>query len=88
MTKAFADLESLPEDDRIDVIGNTTMTCGNPFATEPFIVGFIVESEEKADRYIEKLKKKFPEIVIIGKGAGPVKGTVAVRVGPPASVIQ
>lgn len=72
----YADLHSLDEDKRIDLIGHTVMEHDKT-------VAFIVEDNKKADRYIEKLKLKFPGIVIVGRLKGPVKGTVAVNVGPP-----
>lgn len=51
-------------------------------------VGFVVDADPgKADRYIAKLKEKFPGIVVLGKFAGPVKNTVSVKVGPPAEPV-
>ena len=70
--KAFADLADLPENDRIAIIAK---------AAEEHIVGFVVDDEPKADRYIDKLKA-YPLVRFIDRGKGPVKGTVLVRVGP------
>lgn len=72
----FADLYKLPEDERIDMIGHFAVH-------ERKVVGFMVEQEGKADRYIEKLKAKFPTINIICKINGPTRGCITVKVGPP-----
>lgn len=74
MTK-FADLADRSEDSRIQIIGETA-------TIEKLVVGFIVEDNAKADRYVEKLKKQFPTIHIIQRGKGPVAGSVMVQVGP------
>jgi hypothetical protein len=70
--KAFADLADLPEDERIAAIASTA-ACGH-------IVGFVVEDNAKADRYVKKLGA-YP-VRIIDRRAGPVRNTVMVRVGP------
>ncbi len=63
----------VPEDDRIKVIGDTAVS-GN-------IVAFIVETDTKADRYIKKLLLWYPQVEVIKRADGPVKGTVLVKVG-------
>lgn len=73
--EAFADLADLPEDDRIRAIART--------AEHGHVVGFVVEDDAKADRYILKLAA-FP-VRIIGRGPGPVKNSILVRVGPKES---
>ena len=73
--KAFADLADLSEDDRIAIIAKT--------AAAGVIVGFVVDDEPKADRYIAKLSA-YP-VRVIDRGPGPVFGTVLVRVGPKES---
>ena len=73
--KAYADLYNLPEDERIQAIA-ATAAAGN-------IVGFIVETDEKADRYCAKLKA-FP-VRVIDRSPGPVRNTIMVRVGPKES---
>jgi hypothetical protein len=75
MMKAYADLASLPEDERIAIIGQTASTS---------IVGFFVDDDAKADRYIEKLKK-YPVRLIERRSDVLVRGTVFVRVGPKES---
>ena len=71
--KAYADLYELPEDERIRVIAEAA-AAGN-------VVGFVVEDETKADRYVNKLAA-YSKVRVIDRGAGPVKDTVMVRVGP------
>lgn len=71
--KGFADLADLPEDERITVIGR----C----AEDGNVTGVVVEDEEKADRYVRKLLVRH-KVRIIGRGPGPVAGTVLIRVGP------
>lgn len=73
--KAFADLADLPEDERIQIIA-TTAAAGQ-------IVGFFVDDDAKADRYVRKLAA-YP-VRVIDRKAGFVKGTVMVRVGPKES---
>ncbi len=71
--KAFADLADLPEDERIAIIGQV--------ASGGALVGFVVDDDDKADRYIKKLSERF-KVRIVDRGVGPVKNTVLVRVGP------
>lgn len=79
MMKGYTDLASLPEDERIDVIGRSVME-------QKLTVAFFVDSDppEKADRYIQKLVERFPGICIKDKGPGPIPGVLVVKVGPPA----
>ena len=72
----YADLYDLPEDQRIAIIGST--------AAEGSVVGFIVEDDAKADRYLEKLIAGH-RIRLIDRLAGPVPGTILVRIGPSES---
>jgi hypothetical protein len=69
--KAFADLADLPEDERIRIIAETAQTQ---------VVGFFVDDDAKADRYIQKLGGRVR--VIERKANVLVKGTVFIRVGP------
>lgn len=73
--KAYADLYELPEDRRIEVIAQVA-AAGN-------VVGFVVEDDAKADRYVTKLKA-YP-VRIIDRKSGPVKNTILVRIGPKES---
>lgn len=77
----FKDIADDPEDDRIQQIGEAVMR-------DRGTVGFITDVEgpdcfAKADRYVTKLKARFPGIRVISKAVGPVEGTVFVKVGPP-----
>lgn len=78
-----ADLHRLNENDRIKLIGESVMNVPRTSGDKPPMNGFIVESDTKADRYIEKLQKRFPGIRIIDRNPGPTPGTILVRVGPP-----
>lgn len=77
----FVDLHHLSEDKRIDLIGQQAID-------HMLVVGFIVDMEgiggqDKADRYISKLQKKYPTIRIVHRGPGPTPHTILVKVGPP-----
>lgn len=69
---AFVDMGDFSEDERIQTIGRTVENAGG-------IVGFVVEDDAKADRYIKKLVKAHA-VHVVDRGAGPVKGTVLVRI--------
>jgi hypothetical protein len=71
----YLDIADHEEDQRITIIGHAA-TC------EKKIVAFIVEDDVKANRYLDKLKKKYPGIKVLERGNGPVIGTVFVKVGP------
>lgn len=74
----FRDVGNLSEDERIQNIGEAAM-AGHT-------VGCVTDSEPgKAERYIQKLKAKFPSVTILGQFAGPVKGSVLIKFGPPAA---
>ena len=75
MSAKYADLGSLEEDKRIEIIG-ATAALGKT-------VAFIVENDAKADRYIKKLATRYPSVAVLQRFKGPVKGTVAVKVGAP-----
>ena len=75
----YADLGDFDEDDRIRIIGE--VVC-----QKHIIAAFVVENNKKADRYIKKLHKQFPnKITVIERGSGPVEGMVYVKVGPIAN---
>ena len=75
--KAYVDCQALDEDTRIQLIGATVMGGRN-------VVGVVVETQEKADRYVAKLKEKFPAIIVKDKGTplGKKLGIV-VKLAPP-----
>lgn len=77
----FSDIAHLKENDRIDLIGKTIIEAPND-GDEPPVIAFIVENEEKADRYIRKLEKKFPGIRVIKRIKNcPTPGLISVKVG-------
>lgn len=70
----YLDLADLPENDRITAIGNMAMTGK--------VVAFIVEDDEKADRYLTKLRAKFPKVVEVERLPNvPIKDVVSIKVG-------
>jgi hypothetical protein len=72
----FMDVADHDEDRRIEMIGHQAMVHKKT-------VSFITDDEEgKAERYIRKLKERFPGICVIDRGKGPVDKTVWVKVGP------
>jgi|GEM_PF-3298266 len=73
---AYVDMGDLDEDSRIDTIGHYVTQYRKT-------VAFVTDADPgKADRYIAKLKAKFPGIKIVDFINGPVAGTVTVKVGP------
>lgn len=79
MPPQYKDLGDETEDERIRQIGTATMG-------EKAVVGFVVDKEEDdgiAERYITKLKERFPGIRVIYKADGPVADTTFVKVAPP-----
>lgn len=71
--KGYADLADLPEDDRIRIIGKTVM--------QDQIVGFFVDDDTKADRYIDKLARWFPRVEVAERKRDVlVNNTVFIRV--------
>ena len=75
----YKDLGGLAEDDRIREIGEKCMR-------DKLVVGFVVDDEpDKPERYIRKLKERWPGIRVEHVGPGPVAETILVRVGPPVN---
>jgi len=69
----YADLGDWDEDKRIEAIGNA--------ATPGKIIAFVTDAEPgKADRYIAKLKERFPGIAVVERFDGPIEDTVTVKV--------
>lgn len=74
--EAFLDTHKLSEDQRIDVIGHAVTEHGKTVAVcVDDVVG-------KPERYIKKLKERFPGVVVLERVKGPVAGVVTIRVGP------
>lgn len=75
--REFKDIPDEPEDERIRQIGEKTMR-------EKQIVGFVTDDEpDKSERYIRKLRARFPGIRVIHQG--PVAETILVKVAPPVN---
>ncbi len=72
----YADLGDLPEDERIAIIGAATV--------EGRIIGFFVDDDAKADRYLTKLLANY-RIRVVSRGPGPVAGSILIRIGPAES---
>jgi hypothetical protein len=74
----YADLYNLEEDKRIDLIGHRA-------TDHKEVVGFMVdrdgEDRSKGDRYIAKLKAKFPMLTVMWRGDGPVDGVETIKIG-------
>jgi hypothetical protein len=79
----YLDMQTLSEDERIDAIGKIIFSEPANSAKKPMTFGLCVEDNEKADRYIEKLKKKFPTIRVLYRGPCEVPGIVLVTLGGP-----
>lgn len=72
----YADIANLPEDDRIELIGRQVQKMG-----AGKIVAFLTDDEVgKPERYIEKLRKRFPGLVVVDKRKGPIENVVTVRI--------
>lgn len=77
------DTYRMNENEQIDRIGRMVMNC-TPNSTErPRITGVVVDNQDKATRYISKLKAKFPGIRVIDQGPGLTEGTVLIRLSGP-----
>jgi Lhr-like helicase len=74
--RLYVDCQTLSEDERIEVIGKAVLRGRNP-------VAIFVETKEKAERYLAKLREKFPSLVVVDRGSPGPGNTVAVRIGPP-----
>ena len=71
--KAYIDAHNLPEDERIKLMGEMAM--------QGKVVGFVVEDDDKANRYVRKFRQWFPDLIEEQRGPGPVPNTVFVRIG-------
>lgn len=71
----YADLASLPEDKRIEIM--VTMV-----KSDHKTIAFIVEDKKKADRYIGKIMRRFPEVIIMGRLPSLVDETITIKIGP------
>ena len=72
----YRDLYKLSEDERIGKIGEHVVNTGDTVAV-------VTDADPgKAERYIKKLTTRFPGVIVLGKGPGPVKKTITIKVGP------
>lgn len=72
----YADLATLPEDDRIALIGRMV-------TEQKKVIGITLEDDKaKIQRYCSKLLTRFPQLVIVSQLPGLVPRTVFVKVGP------
>lgn len=74
--KGFADLADLPEDARIDIIGRTVVELGKTVAV------CLDDQPAKVERYIAKLRARFPAVVVLEQITGPVAGVITLKLGP------
>jgi len=78
--QAYLDTHRLDEDRRIAMIGEAASKGGK--------IGFHVDDEPgKADRYIEKLLKRFPHLKVENRFKGPTPGVetvIVIRMESPA----
>lgn len=70
----FTDLYMLDEDKRIEIIGQSTVD--NKMSENH--ICFIVDDDQKADRYIKKLQAKFPSIRVLNRVRGPTPDSITV----------
>lgn len=71
----FADLHSMPEDDRIALIGKIV-------TEQKKVIGVALEDDKKKiERYITKMLTRWPGLVVESK-TKLTPGTVLIRVGP------
>ncbi len=68
--KFVADLHRLPEDDRIQLIGNSLMTAQKRSDGQPVIAGVVVDNDAAAERYVQKMATEFPRITLQDKMPG------------------
>ena len=77
--EGYSDLAELPEDTRIQIVGQMVMfqkkTCC--VCVDKDVGG------AKGDRYITKFKKQYPGIVVLDRFDGPVANVETIKLGPP-----
>lgn len=80
--KGFADLASLPEDQRIGVIACYVVDHGNTVAVA------LEDEPKKVARYVRKILASRPGLLEIEKRGGIVAGTITLCVKPKAQNVQ
>lgn len=73
----YQDLADLPEDDRIQIVGESCMEL-EPGHTGAFVVDD--DPPEKVERYKQKLFSRFPQLEFVRQFNGPAEGTISVMV--------
>ena len=82
MVKGYADLGDFKENDRCRLIAETLKK--HPANSEkPLVVGIVVETDEKADRYLQKIIALCPGAKEIGRFKGPAAGMITFKVQSP-----
>lgn len=75
------DLAELEENQRIKVIVRSLKEAKPKDPDKPLVIGFVVDNNKKADRYINKLKMAMPGVRVVDRF--PFAGAIAVKVSPP-----
>lgn len=75
----FRDLYDLPEDNRIRYIGE----CAKGNKEVAFMVDKHPSDPGKAERYLAKLQKMFPDLIVINRYDGPVPEVETIKVTRP-----
>lgn len=71
----FQDMAHVEEDQRIQMIGEMVIREGKT-------VGVLVDDiPAKVERYLRKIKERFPQIKVEYQGKGPTPGVVTIRLG-------
>lgn len=68
---AYSDLASLPEDERIEIIGKA---CRAGKRTAVFLERNL---PDKIDRYIKKLSERYPDVELVDRQNGPTPRIVS-----------
>lgn len=68
----YADIADHPEWERIQIIGR--------MAESGRVVGYVVETNQKADLYLKKLLAQY-KVRFVSRGPGPIVGTILVMIG-------
>lgn len=86
MVSAAFDLSKLPENKRIDYIGQTIMNAPKSSLDKPLMIAVMVEDNTKAARYIAMMKEKYPRVRVVDQlPMGNTWGNcIIIRFGEPA----
>lgn len=70
------------EDEQIDIIGSTLMDAVVTSTGKPFTAGLCID-DYKVDRYLKKLKEKYPKVRVVGEFPGIVPNTKIIHLQGP-----